>query len=304
MAAAGLGFWDGESPGPESGVPESQALEAVKLALELGQRRQRGHRLRRHADRGRRRKCCCTAIRSTSREFGDRGAGRHALGRQHRAARRGAARRRLDRQVPRREGRARRRAEQAGVDAAAPSRKACSWPTPRKRWPSTIALLQELESQQPNGRAEQSGARSRMSPLSRRHVVARRRCRGCSTASSRQAADARRHAALRRQRPRRPRHQPGADQALLRLLSQRAAARGGLSPLALDTLDFRTCGAHRRRSGRRWSQAADRRRCRPCGRPAARRGDVRRAGDLARERARSRRGRSPRIPASGRRCIG
>jgi ankyrin repeat protein len=36
MAAAGLGFWDGESPGPESGVPESRALEAVKLALELG----------------------------------------------------------------------------------------------------------------------------------------------------------------------------------------------------------------------------------------------------------------------------
>lgn len=36
MAAAGLGFWDGESPGPESGVPESQALEAVKLAVDLG----------------------------------------------------------------------------------------------------------------------------------------------------------------------------------------------------------------------------------------------------------------------------
>jgi ankyrin repeat protein len=36
MAAAGFGFWDGESPGPESGVPESQALEAVKLTLELG----------------------------------------------------------------------------------------------------------------------------------------------------------------------------------------------------------------------------------------------------------------------------
>jgi ankyrin repeat protein len=36
MAAAGLGFWDGESPGPASGVPESQSLEAVKLALELG----------------------------------------------------------------------------------------------------------------------------------------------------------------------------------------------------------------------------------------------------------------------------
>jgi ankyrin repeat protein len=36
MVAAGLGFWDGESPGPESGIPESQALEAVKLCLELG----------------------------------------------------------------------------------------------------------------------------------------------------------------------------------------------------------------------------------------------------------------------------
>lgn len=36
MAAAGLGFWDGESPGPESGVPEHQALDAVKLAVELG----------------------------------------------------------------------------------------------------------------------------------------------------------------------------------------------------------------------------------------------------------------------------
>lgn len=36
MAAAGLGFWDGESPGPESGVPESLALDAVKLAVDLG----------------------------------------------------------------------------------------------------------------------------------------------------------------------------------------------------------------------------------------------------------------------------
>lgn len=36
MAAAGVGFWDGESPGPESGVSESQSLEAVKLAWELG----------------------------------------------------------------------------------------------------------------------------------------------------------------------------------------------------------------------------------------------------------------------------
>jgi ankyrin repeat protein len=36
MAAAGLGFWDGESPGPESGIPESQALAAVELTVELG----------------------------------------------------------------------------------------------------------------------------------------------------------------------------------------------------------------------------------------------------------------------------
>lgn len=36
MAAAGLGFWDGESPGPLNGTPEAVRLEAVKLALELG----------------------------------------------------------------------------------------------------------------------------------------------------------------------------------------------------------------------------------------------------------------------------
>ena len=36
MAAAGLGFWDGESPGPLNGTPDSLRLDAVKLALELG----------------------------------------------------------------------------------------------------------------------------------------------------------------------------------------------------------------------------------------------------------------------------
>ena len=36
MAAAGLGFWDGESPGPLNGTPDSARLEAVKYALELG----------------------------------------------------------------------------------------------------------------------------------------------------------------------------------------------------------------------------------------------------------------------------
>jgi len=36
MAAAGLGYWDGESPGPYAGCPESERLEAVKVALDLG----------------------------------------------------------------------------------------------------------------------------------------------------------------------------------------------------------------------------------------------------------------------------
>ncbi len=36
MAAAGLGFWDGESPGPLNGTPEGVRLEAVKATLALG----------------------------------------------------------------------------------------------------------------------------------------------------------------------------------------------------------------------------------------------------------------------------
>jgi ankyrin repeat protein len=35
MAAAGLGYWDGESSGPLNGTPEAERLEAVKLALDL-----------------------------------------------------------------------------------------------------------------------------------------------------------------------------------------------------------------------------------------------------------------------------
>lgn len=35
MAAAGVGFWQGESPGPNNGVTEQRTLEAVKLAWEL-----------------------------------------------------------------------------------------------------------------------------------------------------------------------------------------------------------------------------------------------------------------------------
>ena len=36
MAAAGVGFWDGESPGPLNGTPDTVRLEAVKLTIELG----------------------------------------------------------------------------------------------------------------------------------------------------------------------------------------------------------------------------------------------------------------------------
>ncbi len=36
MAAAGVGFWDGESPGPNNGTPEATRLEAVRLAHALG----------------------------------------------------------------------------------------------------------------------------------------------------------------------------------------------------------------------------------------------------------------------------
>ncbi|MDX1563193.1 MAG: ankyrin repeat domain-containing protein, partial [Gammaproteobacteria bacterium] len=36
MVAAGLDTWEGETPGPHTGVSEAERLEAVKLAVELG----------------------------------------------------------------------------------------------------------------------------------------------------------------------------------------------------------------------------------------------------------------------------
>ena len=36
MAAAGLGFWDAESPAPQNGTPEADTLEAVKICVEHG----------------------------------------------------------------------------------------------------------------------------------------------------------------------------------------------------------------------------------------------------------------------------
>ena len=46
MAAAGLDYWEGEAPGPFTGVSEAERLDAVKLALELG------NDLHAHADFG------------------------------------------------------------------------------------------------------------------------------------------------------------------------------------------------------------------------------------------------------------
>lgn len=36
MVACGLDYWEGESPGPFTGVTEAERLEAVKLAVQLG----------------------------------------------------------------------------------------------------------------------------------------------------------------------------------------------------------------------------------------------------------------------------
>ena len=36
MVAAGLDTWEGETPGPHTGMPDAERLEAVKLAIELG----------------------------------------------------------------------------------------------------------------------------------------------------------------------------------------------------------------------------------------------------------------------------
>jgi uncharacterized protein len=38
MAAAGLGFWDAESPAPQNGTPEADTLEAVRICVEHGAR--------------------------------------------------------------------------------------------------------------------------------------------------------------------------------------------------------------------------------------------------------------------------
>jgi ankyrin repeat protein len=147
MAAAGLGFWDGESPGPESGVPESQALEAVKLAVQLGNDvnavTDYGDTVIEGDSRVLLRRHPLNLGKFTESALGDmRWGGSTAL---HGAALRGA------------DSIVKYLVEQgARVDA----RNQLGW-TPltvangvfvantEKRWPSTVALLQELESRRP-----------------------------------------------------------------------------------------------------------------------------------------------------------
>lgn len=52
MAAAGLDYWEGESPGPFTGVTEAERLDAVKLALELGNDGASNSYINAHADFG------------------------------------------------------------------------------------------------------------------------------------------------------------------------------------------------------------------------------------------------------------
>ena len=65
MAAAGLDYYEGESPGPLTGVPEAERLEAVKLALELGNDINAHGAFRRLSDGRATRSTRCSTIRRT-----------------------------------------------------------------------------------------------------------------------------------------------------------------------------------------------------------------------------------------------
>ena len=116
MAAAGLDYYEGESPGPLTGVPEAERLEALKLALKARlatlTRRPSG----RLSD-GRRRGIHAAHL---SEEYGrpaQPGRRRSALGRHDRSARRGAFQPAIAGPVPGGPGRADRHQESPGLDA-------------------------------------------------------------------------------------------------------------------------------------------------------------------------------------------
>ena len=114
MAAAGLGFWQGESPGPNNGVPERRHARSGQARLGAGRQagRQRHRALQRRPRRRRRHRAAAPAAAECARLRRER-ARRHALGRQLRGAWRGSARRELGRAVPRRQRRRPEREEPA-----------------------------------------------------------------------------------------------------------------------------------------------------------------------------------------------
>ena len=91
IAAAGLDYWEGEAPGPFTGCSEAERLDAVKLALESGERHQRARRFRRLPD-GRRSSVHPALLPAEHGSTGRQGARRSPVERQHRAARRGGLR--------------------------------------------------------------------------------------------------------------------------------------------------------------------------------------------------------------------
>ena len=117
MAAACLDYYEGETAGPFSGVPEAQRLEAVKLALALGNKINARTTFGDYPMIG----TPEDTLLQLSRQLpgpGRPGHGRPALRRDDRAARRGDLQPAINRQVPDRAGRRGERQEPAGVDAA------------------------------------------------------------------------------------------------------------------------------------------------------------------------------------------
>ena len=116
MMAAGLDTWEGETPGPFTGVPEAERLEAVKLAIELG------NDINAAADFGNYPMIGepeYTLLYYPAQPRRPRRArhGRSALGRQHGAARRDHRQSAVDRAVPRGSRRAARCEDRHGLDS-------------------------------------------------------------------------------------------------------------------------------------------------------------------------------------------
>ena len=117
MAAACLDYYEGETAGPFSGVPEAATAGGREARPRAGQHDQRPDHLRRlpddrHAGRH------AAALSGQLSGPGRPGHGRPALRRDDRAARRGDLQPAVNRQVPDRAGRRGERQEPAGMDAA------------------------------------------------------------------------------------------------------------------------------------------------------------------------------------------